>query len=118
MQCVFFFGTNNYAWIPEESVKPYAENKEANIKLCKTASFKEAVEAIEDYIKNKPASPLKTSDLPSIDEEIATIFPNGSTSPSPTQAQARPHKDYSRQPFQVRWFIYYISQHNLIYSLN
>uniref|UniRef100_T1JKC2 PWWP domain-containing protein n=1 Tax=Strigamia maritima TaxID=126957 RepID=T1JKC2_STRMM len=94
MQCVFFFGTDNYAWIPVEGIKPYDQFKDQMTKQNKTSTFREAVEAIEDYIRNKPAAPIKTSDLPSIDEEIATIFPNGGSNRSP------PHKDYSRQPFQ------------------
>ena len=32
---------------------------------------------------------MKTADLPSIDEELAQIFPNKSTTP---------HRDYSREP--------------------
>ncbi|GAB6031753.1 hypothetical protein CHUAL_010166 [Chamberlinius hualienensis] len=93
MQCVFFFGTDNYAWIPDESIKPYEAFKEQYSKQNKSLMFKEAVEAIEDYIRNRTEGPFKTSELPSIGEEIATIFPNGSN-------RSAPHKDYSRQPFQ------------------
>lgn len=93
MQCVFFFGTDNYAWIPEDAIKPYEAFKEQLIKQYKSPMFRDAIEAIEDYIRNKPEVPIKTSDLPSIGEEIATIFPNGSN-------RSAPHKDYSRQPFQ------------------
>uniref|UniRef100_A0A023FTC7 Cytokine-like nuclear factor N-PAC n=1 Tax=Amblyomma parvum TaxID=251391 RepID=A0A023FTC7_AMBPA len=81
MQCIFFFGTNNYAWIQEDQIKPYEASKEQFSKSSKTASFKEALEAIEDYVKNLPEQPVRSSDLPSIDEEISTIFPNGSVSP-------------------------------------
>uniref|UniRef100_A0A131XDG9 Cytokine-like nuclear factor N-PAC n=1 Tax=Hyalomma excavatum TaxID=257692 RepID=A0A131XDG9_9ACAR len=81
MHCIFFFGTNNYAWIQEDQIKPYEASKEQFSKSSKTASFKEALEAIEDYVKNLPEQPLRSSDLPSIDEEISTIFPNGSVSP-------------------------------------
>uniref|UniRef100_A0A224YG74 Cytokine-like nuclear factor N-PAC n=1 Tax=Rhipicephalus zambeziensis TaxID=60191 RepID=A0A224YG74_9ACAR len=81
MHCIFFFGTNNYAWIQEDQIKPYEASKEQFSKSSKTASFKEALEAIEDYVKNLPEQPVRSSDLPSIDEEISTIFPNGSVSP-------------------------------------
>lgn len=50
-QCVYFFGSNNFAWIPEEAIKPYKEFKEQYYKLNKSNTFKEAVEAMEDYIK-------------------------------------------------------------------
>ncbi|KAJ2945097.1 hypothetical protein O0L34_g9153 [Tuta absoluta] len=50
IQCIYFFGTNNYAWIEENNIKPYQEFKDTLIKSCKTAAFKEAVAQIEDYI--------------------------------------------------------------------
>ncbi|CAH2088221.1 unnamed protein product [Euphydryas editha] len=52
VQCIYFFGTNNYAWIEEHNIKPYHEHKEQLIKSCKTAAFKEAVAQIEEYIVN------------------------------------------------------------------
>ncbi|XP_050039588.1 cytokine-like nuclear factor N-PAC isoform X2 [Dermacentor andersoni] len=57
MHCIFFFGTNNYAWIQEDQIKPYETSKEQFSKSSKTASFKEALEAIEDYVKNLPEGP-------------------------------------------------------------
>ncbi|EEC17037.1 hepatoma-derived growth factor, putative [Ixodes scapularis] len=54
MQCIFFFGTNNYAWIQEDQIQPYEGKKDQLSKSSKTASFKEAVEAIEDYVKTMP----------------------------------------------------------------
>ncbi|XP_072945361.1 cytokine-like nuclear factor N-PAC isoform X2 [Epargyreus clarus] len=59
MQCIYFFGTNNYAWIEEHNIKPYQEHKDQLIKSCKTAAFKEAVNQIEEYIEN----PEKFGDL-------------------------------------------------------
>ncbi|XP_026328167.1 putative oxidoreductase GLYR1 homolog isoform X2 [Hyposmocoma kahamanoa] len=59
MQCIYFFGTNNYAWIEDHNIKPYNEFKETLIKSCKTAAFKEAVAQIEDFIVN----PEKFGDL-------------------------------------------------------
>ncbi|KAM3958335.1 LOW QUALITY PROTEIN: nucleosome-destabilizing factor [Aphomia sociella] len=59
VQCIYFFGTNNYAWIEENNIKPYQEFKEQLIKSCKTVAFKDAVAQIEDYIEN----PEKYSDI-------------------------------------------------------
>ncbi|XP_068623190.1 cytokine-like nuclear factor N-PAC isoform X1 [Battus philenor] len=52
VQCIYFFGTNNYAWIEDHNIKPYHEHKEQLIKSCKTAAFKEAVNQIEEFIVN------------------------------------------------------------------
>ncbi|KAL0829541.1 hypothetical protein ABMA28_003057 [Loxostege sticticalis] len=59
VQCIYFFGTNNYAWIEDNNIKPYQEFKEQLIKSSKTAAFKEAVNQIEEYIEN----PEKFGDL-------------------------------------------------------
>ncbi|PSN37674.1 putative oxidoreductase GLYR1, partial [Blattella germanica] len=40
--CIFFFGTNNYAWIEESQIKPYLQFKEALEKTSKSGAFKEA----------------------------------------------------------------------------
>ncbi|XP_043485846.1 putative oxidoreductase GLYR1 homolog [Polistes fuscatus] len=50
VQCIFFFGTNNYAWIEESNIKPYQQYKDTLVKSSKSVAFKDAVEAIEDYI--------------------------------------------------------------------
>ncbi|KAL0111596.1 hypothetical protein PUN28_013058 [Cardiocondyla obscurior] len=50
VQCIFFFGTNNYAWIEESHIKPYQEYKDTLVKSSKTGAFKDAVEAIEEFI--------------------------------------------------------------------
>ncbi|KAG7198418.1 hypothetical protein KM043_005806 [Ampulex compressa] len=49
-QCIFFFGTNNYAWIEESNIKPYHKFKDTLIKSNKSGAFKDAVEAIEEFI--------------------------------------------------------------------
>ncbi|XP_063987731.1 cytokine-like nuclear factor N-PAC [Diachasmimorpha longicaudata] len=48
--CIFFFGTNNYGWIEESNMKSYREHKETCMKLNKSAAFKDAIEAIEEFI--------------------------------------------------------------------
>ncbi|EEB13855.1 conserved hypothetical protein [Pediculus humanus corporis] len=50
--CIYFFGSNNYAWIEESQIKPYEAFKEQFSKAAKT-TLKEAIDAIEDYINNK-----------------------------------------------------------------
>ncbi|EFN85056.1 Nuclear protein NP60-like protein [Harpegnathos saltator] len=50
VQCIFFFGTNNYAWIEESHIKPYQEFKDTLVKSSKSNAFKDAVEAIEEFI--------------------------------------------------------------------
>ncbi|XP_076394047.1 nucleosome-destabilizing factor isoform X2 [Megachile rotundata] len=52
VQCIFFFGTNNYAWIEESNIKPYLEYKDTLVKSSKSGAFKDAVEAIEEFIAN------------------------------------------------------------------
>uniref|UniRef100_A0A2M4A6P4 Cytokine-like nuclear factor N-PAC n=1 Tax=Anopheles triannulatus TaxID=58253 RepID=A0A2M4A6P4_9DIPT len=52
VQCIFFFGSNNYAWIEESQIKPYLEFKEKLVNSCKSALFKDAVRQIEDFMVN------------------------------------------------------------------
>jgi len=51
IQCVYFFGSNNFGWIQEDAIKPYIEFKEQNCKLNKSNAFKEAIQKIEEFIK-------------------------------------------------------------------
>ncbi|CAE1295555.1 unnamed protein product [Acanthosepion pharaonis] len=90
---VFFFGSENYAWVQEDSIWSYADNKaKFTVTNRIPRGYNVAIEAIEDVIKAMPSQvPVKTSDLPSIDEELAQIFPNRSSS-------SGPHKDYTREP--------------------
>lgn len=50
MLSIFFFGTNNYAWIETSSLKPYAEFKDGLYKNSKSPSFKKAVAQMEQFI--------------------------------------------------------------------
>ncbi|XP_033743538.1 putative oxidoreductase GLYR1 [Pecten maximus] len=88
---VFFFGSENYAWIPEDNVYLYSDHRnkfKLNNRIPK--GFKEAVEAIEDALKAQPTTKTMIAvELPSIDEELAQIFPHKSPSPQ---------KDYTREP--------------------
>ncbi|XP_074593387.1 nucleosome-destabilizing factor [Brevipalpus obovatus] len=58
IQCVYFFGSNNYAWIQEDAIKPYPDMKEAYSKLNKSNAFKEALDKIEEYIKSGGTDPI------------------------------------------------------------
>lgn len=51
-QCVFFFGTRNYAWIEDNNIKPYMVYRDDLTKTSKSNVFREAVEQIEAYIKD------------------------------------------------------------------
>ncbi|XP_065090127.1 cytokine-like nuclear factor N-PAC isoform X3 [Ochlerotatus camptorhynchus] len=65
VRCIFFFGSNNYAWIEETQIKPYHEFKEKLLSSCKSAGFKEAVQQIEEFI----ATPEKFQHLFSSEAE-------------------------------------------------
>lgn len=49
---VYFFGSNNFAWMAEDTIKPYEQNKDKNAKGAKTTQFKAGLKQIEEYIKN------------------------------------------------------------------
>lgn len=52
-RCIFFFGSDNYAWIEIGCLKPYYQFKDTLSFGCKSQNFKEACRAIEQYILNK-----------------------------------------------------------------
>ncbi|CAL1538141.1 unnamed protein product [Lymnaea stagnalis] len=70
---VYFYGSENYAWIQEENIYRYPEYKskyEGSSRIPR--GFKEALEAIEnEYQAILASGPLE--DLPSIDEEVALM---------------------------------------------
>jgi len=73
VQFVYFYGSENYAWIQEENIYRYPEYKskyEGSARIPK--GFKEALEAIENEHQAMLASG-KLEDLPSIDEEVALM---------------------------------------------
>ncbi|KAK3099206.1 hypothetical protein FSP39_000986, partial [Pinctada imbricata] len=91
---IFFFGSENYAWMQEEQLFLYSDHKD-RFKLTKRLprGYKEAVEAIDDELKAKPCvKTFKSQELPSIDEELAQIFPN--------RPEGSKQKDYTRQPLK------------------
>ena len=46
------------AWIEESNIKPYLEYKDTLVKSSKSAAFKDAVEAIEEFIANGEVSSI------------------------------------------------------------
>lgn len=67
IQCVYFFGSNNFAWIQEDAIKPYVEFKDQNCKLNKSHAFKEAIEKIDEYIKKGGDLPVTVDGAPPAD---------------------------------------------------
>ena len=62
--CIYFFGSHNFAWIPEDQLKPYLEFKEKFASSCKTATFKDAINKIEQYMKNGILEELQALENP------------------------------------------------------
>lgn len=49
---IFFFGSENYAWVACDNVWPYLENREKYMTLSRpSASFQEAVDAIDNEVR-------------------------------------------------------------------
>ena len=53
MHCVNFFGTNDFAWIEEFSIKDYEQFKDTFIKSKQTKQMSQAIEEIEVYLKTR-----------------------------------------------------------------
>ena len=53
MHCVNFFGTNDFAWIEEFSIKGYEQFKDTFIKSKQTKQMSLAIEEIEVYLKTR-----------------------------------------------------------------
>ncbi|XP_031340388.1 putative oxidoreductase GLYR1 homolog [Photinus pyralis] len=73
-QCIYFFGTKNYAWIEESNIMPYLEFKEKLVNSCKSASFKEAVAEIEEFLERIEADPTFTPEQFDNEREQDTTF--------------------------------------------
>ncbi|CAG0895102.1 unnamed protein product, partial [Darwinula stevensoni] len=84
-QWVYFFGTEDYAWIEEENIKPYANYREKFSRGGK-GGLKKALEAIEEYVKGHPeALAYKPEVYDYVDDEESGKFP--------TSAPAKKSKD-------------------------
>lgn len=82
--CIFFFGSKNYAWIEENNLKPYTDYKETLVKGNKSGVFREAVEAIEEFIKNKGES---------VQEDPDDVFNRLVESAEKSKAKPKPKKE-------------------------
>ncbi|XP_041461180.1 putative oxidoreductase GLYR1 isoform X3 [Lytechinus variegatus] len=105
---VFFFGTEDHAWVKEESLKHYEENKATLSKAGKGAKFTKAIDAIEEAIVKNQAS---KSDMESNEQSVGTPAEGQTTSPYHPPSDdddddddiflksiSKPTKDYSREP--------------------
>ena len=88
MHPIYFFGSENYAWIEDNNVLNFHEHKKTLSKQSKTTAFLDAVKAIEKYIEENPDSkkkaPTETPDeeeKPKTDEKENT--PKASTKKIP-----------------------------------
>ncbi|GFN81649.1 glyoxylate/succinic semialdehyde reductase 1-like isoform x5 [Plakobranchus ocellatus] len=105
---VYFFGSENYAWIQEDNIYHYPEYKskyEGNTRLPR--GFKEALEKIEIEFQNQQSSG-SLEDLPTIDEEVALMQSNtkgvgsdGDGAPA-TEAKKGPKKTKEPKEGQVK----------------
>ncbi|KAK4887755.1 hypothetical protein RN001_004026 [Aquatica leii] len=73
-QCIYFFGTKNYAWIEESNIMPYLEFKHKLINSCKSVSFKEAVNEIEDFLQRVQSDPNFNVEQFDVEKEQDTTF--------------------------------------------
>lgn len=103
MQCIYFFGSKNFAWLEETSLKDYESNKDTLGKACKTAAFREAVEAIENFITNNDEGvPVNGTKEPSEDlfdqlknSTVEAPKPKKKKKPSSTPSAPVAEKDIS-----------------------
>ncbi|XP_070553163.1 uncharacterized protein [Ptychodera flava] len=79
---IFFYGTEDHAWVKDENLKPYLEFRDQLSKV-KGVRFQRAIEAIEDVVKNR-SKVLSRPRIPPEGQED-DVFP-----------KAKPKKDYSR----------------------
>ncbi|XP_043188188.1 putative oxidoreductase GLYR1 homolog [Amphibalanus amphitrite] len=51
--CVYFFGTENYAFIETQFIKPFIPHREKLTKANKSNQFKEALSVIDEYLRKR-----------------------------------------------------------------
>lgn len=67
---VYFFGSNNYAWMPEDTLKPFKEfEEEYKKKTKKTTQFTKGLKAIEEYMRKVEEGTLTPRPEPVREEE-------------------------------------------------
>ena len=53
MHCVYFFGTNDFAWIEEFNVKDYQQFKDTFINSKQSKVISQAIKEMEAYLKTR-----------------------------------------------------------------
>ncbi|XP_030836525.1 putative oxidoreductase GLYR1 isoform X1 [Strongylocentrotus purpuratus] len=109
---VFFFGTEDHAWVKEESLKHYHEHKATLSKAGKGAKFTKAIDAIEEAIVKDQANKFDVESHAN-GQSVGTPTEGQTTSPyhPPSDEDddnddddiflksiSKPSKDYSREP--------------------
>jgi 3-hydroxyisobutyrate dehydrogenase len=114
--CIFFFGSNNYAWLEEKSLKPFYEFKEEMKAKGKPKDlFAAAMNDIESFIENPenfsalfeaktPVQKKKSAPKPKIKHDIEADFDSlisdnsvpSSPSPSKTSTQITSRKSIDK----------------------
>merc|ERR1712071_98823 len=89
--CVYFFGTDNFAWIEDFNIKQYHEFKEQFTKTSKNRAFIDACKAIENHIAN-PAE----GDIGQKEEEKSDDEPENSKEKK--SVVKKPKKEVKRTP--------------------
>ena len=65
MHCVRFFGTNDFAWIQEHDIKPYAEFRDKLLGTKKKSkAMIKAVQEIEAHLKSKGTNLPELPNIP------------------------------------------------------
>ncbi|XP_016657812.1 putative oxidoreductase GLYR1 homolog isoform X1 [Acyrthosiphon pisum] len=75
-KCIFFFGTNNYAWIEVGCLKPYFQFKDTLTYSCKTTHFRDAVKAIEEHIEENGTEQRVNNGLSEADSRFENLVKN------------------------------------------
>ncbi|XP_044749983.1 putative oxidoreductase GLYR1 homolog [Coccinella septempunctata] len=68
-QWIYFFGSENYAWIEVDQIKSYHAYKEKLSMGSKAGGFKQALEKIEEFIEKKKTDPTYEIEMPAIVED-------------------------------------------------
>jgi len=105
VHCIYFFGSNDYAWIPEDQLNPYQEFKATYGASCKSATFRDAINKIETYIKKGTLDELRA-----LEQEAQKEKDDDKSAPSTpikedkasSSTNSAPQRNYSRTPFHSK----------------
>jgi len=106
MHCVNFFGTKDYAWIEETSMKPYQEYKDTLMKDKKSKAMVQAVAEMEKYMLNRDPKQLPSAQPQDEDAEFDALLSGkgaanetttSTTTTAPTTNTAAPTKKKAKK---------------------